>query len=213
MVIPTLFYLVTRYYTDRTIYFPPYFAAQRVDSVSMGGVMHYDTIFHRVGNFHLINQLGDSVSFHEIGPRIVLVDFFFTACTTICPVLTANLKKVQTAFGAADTGLMILSFSVDPADDSVSRLKAYADHFGADPDSWWFLTGDKKQIYDMATHQFYVDAQQGNGAPQDFVHTDKWILLDRHRYIRGYYNGVDSSEVSRCMNDIGRLMMEKNKPR
>lgn len=205
------FYLVTKYYTDQSIRFPPYYVAEQVDTVHKGGSMQFDTIYHQVGDFHLVNQLGQPVSFESIGPKVVLVDFFFTSCPSFCPTLSANLKWVQTSFGAADTGLQILSFSVDPVHDSVTRLKAYADHYGADPDDWWFLTGDKKQIYDMARHQFFVDAEDGNGGPDDFVHTDKWILLDRHRYIRGYYSGVDSADVKRCMNDIALLMIEKDK--
>jgi protein SCO1/2 len=211
VAVPASFYLVTKYFANRDIRFPGYYGAESVDSISRGGVMHYDTIYHQVGNFHLLNQLGQSVSFNSVGPKVVLVDFFFTSCPSFCPTLSANLKWVQHSFAAADTGLKILSFTVDPEHDSVARLKAYADHYGADPDVWWFLTGDKQQIYALARHQFFVDAVQGSGGPEDFVHTDKWVLLDRHRYIRGYYSGVDSADVKRCMHDIAMLMIEKEK--
>ena len=210
MAVPLGFYLVTKLYANRNIRFPAYYGTVGVDSVSRGGVMHYDTNYHQVGDFHLTNQLGQPCSFDSIGPKVVLVDFFFTSCPSFCPTLSRNLKWVQTSFAASDTGLRILSFTVDPKHDSVARLRAYADHYGADPDVWWLLTGDKKQIYDMARKQFFVDAEQGDGGPEDFVHTDKWVLLDRHRFIRGYYSGVDSAEVKRCMHDIAMLMIEKD---
>lgn len=165
----------------------------------------------RVGDFHLVNQLGHQVSFEAIGPKVVLVDFFFTSCPTICPTLTAHLKQVQAAFAKNDSALQILSFSVDPEHDTVSRLKAYADHYKANPDSWWFLTGDKKQIYDLARHDFQVSVTEGDGGPDDFIHTEKWVLLDKHRFIRGYYNGLDTNDMARCMHDIALLMLEREK--
>lgn len=199
---------MVKQYTKETVKMPRYYVADSV-RVLPGGKT--DTVFHQISDFHLVNQLGERVSFENIGPKVVLADFFFTSCPSICPRLTANLKKVQVAFAKNDSALQILSFSVDPEHDSVPKLRAYSDRYRVDQDRWWFLTGDKKQIYDLARNDFKVSVTEGDGGPEDFIHTEKWVLLDKHRYIRGYYNGLDSADVARCMHDIALLMLEREK--
>lgn len=190
---------------------PRFYIAERVDSVVKDGKMTYDTIYHQVKNFTLTNQLGEEVNLDDAKNRILVVDFFFTSCPTICPTLTANLKIVQEAFNAHDTLIQILSLSVDPERDTVQKLKHYADKHNIDPKNWWFLTGDKKEIYDIARYEFFVNAVQGDGGPDDFIHTEKFVVIDKDRYIRGYYNGLDTNDVRRMVNDIAVLHIAKDK--
>ncbi|MHB1920748.1 MAG: SCO family protein [Chitinophagaceae bacterium] len=190
---------------------PGYFVAERVDSSGSPDFRHYDTIYHRVGEFHLFNQLGHEVSFRSIGQKVVLVDFFSTSCPVICPQLTQNLKIIQDAFAKNDSILQILSFTLDPEQDSIPVLKAYADHYRVNQDSWWFLTGNKSQIDHLAQKEFFVNPGKGQRGPDGFFYSNQWILLDKYRYIRGYYNGLDSNEVKRCANDIALLFLEKDK--
>lgn len=190
---------------------PRFYIAERVDSVVKDGKMTYDTIYHQVKNFTLTNQLGEKVNLDDAKNRILVVDFFFTSCPTICPTLTANLKIVQEAFNTHDTLIQILSLSVDPERDTVQKLKHYADKHNIDPKNWWLLTGDKKEIYDLARHEFFVNAVQGDGGPDDFIHTEKFVVIDKDRYIRGYYNGLDTNDVRRMVNDIAVLHIAKDK--
>jgi len=197
--------------TRRTVIMPSYYVADRVDTIRQDDKIRFDTIYHQVGDFHLTNQLGHPVDTGSISGKVVLADFFFTSCPSICPQMTANLLKVQKAFAQNDSALQILSFTVDPLHDSVPRLKAYADRYHVNHDTWWFLTGDREQIYNLARHQFFVVVTGGDDGGADFIHTQKWVLLDKHRFIRGYYDGLDSNDIKRCVNDIALLMLEKEK--
>jgi len=177
------------------------------------GEVHYDTVFHTIRNFELTNQFGNKVSLQDLSGKVLLVDFFFTSCTSICPTLTSNMKKIQQAYVQNDTLLQLLSFSVDPVRDSAERLRSYANRMGINPDNWWLLTGDKKEIYDLARHEFFVSVTEGNGGPDDFIHTEKLVLIDKNGHIRGYYNGLDSNAIRQCANDIAVLHLEKERNR
>lgn len=211
ILIPLAGYLIVDHYGKNIVHVPRFYIAERVDSVVKDGKMTYDTIYHQVKNFTLTNQLGEKVNLDDAKNRILVVDFFFTSCPTICPTLTANLKIVQEAFNTHDTLIQILSLSVDPERDTVQKLKHYADKHNIDPKNWWLLTGDKKEIYDIARHEFFVNAVQGDGGPDDFIHTEKFVVIDKDRYIRGYYNGLDTNDVRRMVNDIAVLHIAKDK--
>lgn len=211
ILIPLTGYLIVDHYGKNIVHVPRFYIAERVDSVVKDGKMTYDTIYHQVKNFTLTNQLGEKVNLDNAKNRILVVDFFFTSCPTICPTLTANLKIVQEAFNTHDTLIQILSLSVDPERDTVQKLKHYADKHNIDPKNWWLLTGDKKEIYDIARHEFFVNAVQGDGGPDDFIHTEKFVVIDKDRYIRGYYNGLDTNDVRRMVNDIAVLHIAKDK--
>ncbi|RYG29073.1 MAG: SCO family protein, partial [Chitinophagaceae bacterium] len=139
--------------------------------------------------------------------KIVVVDFFFTHCAAICPRMTAGVKQVQQAFSKDE--LHIASISVDPERDSVGRLRWYQEKFSIDPANWELLTGDKKEIYKMARNSFMVVATDGDGGPADFIHSEKLVLVDKQKRIRGYYNGTDEKEVRALIADIQKLKNEK----
>ncbi len=212
---PLTGYLIVDHYGKNVVHIPPYFIAEKVDTVIRDGKMTFDTVYHQVKDFTLTNQLGEKVKPADVRNRILVVDFFFTSCPSICPTLTAHMKMVQEAFGNAknDSVIQILSFSVDPERDTVQTLKKYADKHNIDPKNWWLLTGSKKEIYDLARNEFFVNAVQGNGGPDDFIHTEKFVIIDKDRHIRGYYNGLDTNEVRRMVNDIAVLHIAKDKKR
>lgn len=190
---------------------PGHYVVERVDSTRVNGKMHYDTVYHRLADFRLINQLGHPVSLADIPGRIVVADFFFTSCPSICPRLTQSMRSIQVAYAKNDTALHLLSFTVDPEHDSVPRLKRYADQYHADHDTWWFLTGGKDTIYRLARKEFFVPVADGETGMNDFIHTEKLVLIDKYHYIRGYYDGTDSNAVKKCINDIALLMLEKER--
>jgi protein SCO1/2 len=126
-------------------------------------------------------------------------------------LLQGAFKKDTKKENPVEVSFQLISMTVNPAEDSVPVLRAYADHYKVNHDHWWFLTGDKKGIYEYARNQLGVIAGSGDGGPHDFIHTEKLVLLDKDRHIRGYYNGLDSAEIKRCADDIILLTLERKK--
>jgi protein SCO1/2 len=166
-----------------------------------------DTTFHQVIPFILTDHQGNTFSNNNLKEKIFVAEFFFATCKTICPKMTMQMKRVQEAYkDAAD--LNLVSFTVDPAKDTVEALAAYAQKHGAVNGKWFFLTGPKKEIYDVARKGFFVSAQEGDGGPHDFIHTSNLVLVDKQMRIRGYYDGTDYTEVNRLIDEIKVLQWE-----
>jgi protein SCO1 len=179
-----------------------------------------DTAWHKVANISLQNQLGDTVSLDQLKGKVIIIDFFFTHCASICPTLTRNMRRLQDALKLKDetkrvdtTFVQFLSLTVDPAHDSVPVIKKYADRYGVNSDVWWMLTGAKKTIYDFALNELKLGLQDSVSVDSNFVHTDYIALLDKDRVIRGYYHGTDTAALARLGDDIVFIMLEKDKKR
>ena len=166
---------------------------------------------HRISDFHLIDQFGGNFTLNDVGDRIIVADFFFTTCATICPKMTVQMERVQEAYKAEDR-LLLLSHSVTPKMDSVPVLAAYAELHRADPKRWRFLTGDRKQIYALARKSYFAAMDEGDGGPDDFVHTENFVLVDTKRRIRGFYDGTNVKDVDRLIGDIAKLLKEEAQP-
>ena len=161
-------------------------------------------IMHIISDFSFTDQNGRLVSTADWNDKIIVVDFFFTHCPAVCPKLTNSLKKVQENF-RSDTQLLFNSFSVDPVRDSVPVLRAYTKRFHLDTHNWHLLTGNKKEIYTLARNSFMLVATDGDGGPEDFIHSEKLVLIDKQKRIRGYYTGTDEREVDQLIHDIKKL--------
>jgi len=217
LLIPLISYFLLKKATDNAVVMPRHYIYDSVSSKTINGKKVEDTIWHTLPPFSLTNQLGQKVGWEDMKGKIVVADFFFTHCPTICPRMTINMRKLQTGISnisrAGNTQadfVQFLSFSVDPERDSVSQLKMWADRYQVDPDSWWLLTGNKKEIYDMSIEHMKVLAQDGKGVDTSFFHTDYMVLIDRNQNIRGYYHGLDSAALSQLSNDIVLLNLEKD---
>jgi protein SCO1 len=162
---------------------------------------------HRVGGFKLINQDGIVRTGEEWSAKIVVADFFFTHCPTICPKMTSSMKQVAEEY-AGDSIILLNSFTVDPARDSAAQLKKYQLQHGISDEKWDLLTGDKKEIYKLARNSFNIVATDGDGGPDDFIHSENLVLVDKQKRIRGYYDGTNEREVIQLINDIKRLRNE-----
>ncbi|MBK6830434.1 MAG: SCO family protein [Flavobacteriales bacterium] len=127
---------------------------------------------------------GRTITLNDLGDRIIVADFFFTTCATICPKMTTQMERVQEAY-KADDRIVLLSHSVTPEMDSVPVLADYAALHQADPERWHFLTGPRKQIYALARRSYFACLEEGDGGPDDFVHTENFVLVDPQRRIRG----------------------------
>jgi protein SCO1/2 len=163
---------------------------------------------HHIKDFSLIDQNGDTVTLADARGKLILADFFFTTCGSICPKMGVQMARVQDAFPGNDR-LLLLSHSVTPEIDSVPLLKAYGERYGADPARWRLMTGDRKQIYDLARTSYFACTEDGDGGPDDFVHTENFVLVDTLLRIRGFYDGTSPKDVDRAIADIAKLLVEE----
>jgi len=163
---------------------------------------------HHIQPFSLENQDGNTFTLADVNDKIVVVDFFFTSCTSVCPKMTMGLKEVAEEF-KNDDNIAIVSFTVDPETDDPARLKWYIHQLNINSPHWTFLTGDKPEIYKLARRSFFLTASDGDGGPNDFIHSDKLVLIDKENRIRGFYTGTDEKAVKQLMTDIKKLKYEK----
>ena len=160
---------------------------------------------HTIAPFTFTNQAGKQVGTGNWKDKIVVANFFFTHCPSICPKMTYNLKRLQAYSGVANVS--INSFTVDPERDSVSKLAGFAEKFDISGD-WNLLTGNKKELYKMARKSFMITATDGDGGPEDFIHSENLVLIDKQGRIRGYYRGTDEPSINRLIKDIQKLARE-----
>lgn len=166
---------------------------------------------HKVKPFAFTNQEGKTVTNADVAGKICVVEYFFTTCKGICPKMNENMTKVYEAF-RGNKDIMILSHTVDPKRDTVEAMREYSLRFDADPAQWMFLTGDKKELYDMARYSYLVTAAEDTGTVDidaDFIHSEKFILVDRDGRIRGQYDGTKIPEVNRLITEVKELLKEK----
>jgi len=164
---------------------------------------------HRIADFLLINQNGDTITNESYQDKIYIADFFFTRCATICPIMTNNMVELQKKY-KEDPEVLFLSHSVTPVIDSTSVLKQYAIDRGVLDEKWNLTTGNKKHIYELARKSYFAVLDEGDGGEQDFIHTEQFVLVDTKRQIRGFYDGTDKNEIERISKDIEILKKEKN---
>ncbi len=164
--------------------------------------------FHKIPDFNLVNQLGDTITSKTFDKKIYVTDFFFTSCPGICLKMTANMLKVQEEF-KNDDEIVLLSHSVTPSIDSVVVLKNYAEKHGIIDNKWHLVTGDKKEIYNLGRNQYFVENDLGIPKDiNDFLHTENFLLIDKNKHIRGIYNGLNRASIAQLITDIKTL---KNK--
>lgn len=162
---------------------------------------------HRIGEFSLIDQNGETFSQNNLEGDYYVADFFFTTCPSICIDMSAQLMRVQEEF-KEDESFKIVSHTVQPEVDSSSTLLEYAELHDAIPNKWIFLTGDKKEIYRLARKAYFAATTEGDGGVNDFIHTENFILIDKEKRIRGFYDGTSEEDVSRLIRDVKILQRE-----
>ncbi len=232
LIIPLLIFLYVNSLPKATIPKPIFYDS--VSTVIKNGKQLNDTSWHRVPDFTLTNQLGQTVSLKDLATvsdndtnrRVIVADFFYTHCPTICPVMTRNMKRLQsTVKEAVDVDgrktqlVQFVSFSIDPSRDSVAALKKWADRFQIDPSNWWLLTGDKQTIYDLSLKHLNL-AVQDPQIDSSFPHTDIFVLIDKNGVVRVrrdkagnpvLYHGLDSNSLANLSEDIVLLSLEKDR--
>lgn len=188
------------------VYNPVDIDPQMVDS-TMRRVGHG----HRIGAFSLQNQDGQTITRTEVNGKVHVAEYFFTHCQSICPIMTDEMTRVHKKF-KDNNDVKILSFTVDPKNDTIQRMKWYANKHEVKGNNWHFLTGDKMDLYNLARTSYFVlkpaEARNLGDAGSDFIHTNNFVLVDQQLRIRGYYDGTNSEEVDKLMVDIQKLLDE-----
>ncbi|WP_299666746.1 SCO family protein [uncultured Polaribacter sp.] len=162
---------------------------------------------HTVADFKLTNQNGEIITNKNYQDKIYIADFFFTRCQTICIAMAYNMSELQD-FYKNDVDIMFLSHSVTPTIDSISVLKEYADRKGVINGKWNVTTGSKKHIYELARKSYFAVLDEGDGGENDFIHTEQFVLVDKQRQIRGYYDGTEKEDMKKLKKDIILLKEE-----
>ncbi len=206
LVIPGVAYLLIRTGKNNFTRLEIFGTREPVEK-TVNGKLIIDTIYHTVGDFSFIDSNNDTINQSITSNKIFVADYFFTTCKSICPKMSDQLMRVQFAF-KDDPDVMILSHTVDPEGDTPSVLSAYAKQHNAIKGKWYFLTGDKKELYDMARNSYYVTALPGDGGEEDFIHSEQFVLVDKEKRIRGFYDGTDYNEVTRLIGEIKVLEQE-----
>ncbi len=166
-----------------------------------------DTSYHTIPPFNFTNQYDETINESLIKNKIYVTEFFFTTCKSICPIMNTNLQTIYKEF-QNDPEFLILSHTVDPDNDSVPVLAEYARHHGVSDRRWQFLTGPKANLYSIARKGYLLNAEEGDGGEEDFIHTQNFALIDKEQRIRGYYDGTDTTEIKRLHREIKLLKKE-----
>ena len=191
----SIFYSILKPKPSLPIYQPAEVNAKLVDT----SIVH-KIKYHTISDFNLINQNGDTITQDFYNDKIYVADFFFTTCQSICPIMTKNMKEIQEKL-INDKEILLLSHSVTPEIDSVGQLKKYAIANEINDNKWNLVTGDKKQIYNLA-RKSYLAVEDSEFGDFDMIHTENFMLIDKKRQIRGFYDGTDKNEIIRLLSDI-----------
>lgn len=202
VIIISLIYQALKPKERLAIYEPSMVNAELVDTS-----VQYIRKYHKIAPFKLINQNGDTITEANYKDKIYVADFFFTTCLSICPMMTDNMVRIQKKI-INDPEVMLLSHSVTPVIDSVPRLKAYAEEKGVVDSKWNMVTGDKKQIYNLARKSYLAVKTVGDGGSFDMIHTENFILVDKEKQIRGFYDGTKEEDIQQLLHDIEVLKNE-----
>lgn len=202
VIIISIFYNILKPKKVLPIYQPSMVESKLVDST-----IQYKKKYHAIADFSLINQNGKVVTQKDYENKIYVADFFFTTCPTICIAMTDHMVQIQNEI-LNDDEVMLLSHSVTPEIDSVAQLKKYALEKGVVDRKWNLVTGEKKEIYQLARKSYLAVLDDGDGGPYDMIHTENFMLIDKKRQIRGFYDGTNPEDIKTLLEDIKTLKAE-----
>lgn len=185
----------------------PIFQPAKVNAELVDSTIQHVKKYHTISEFSLTNQNGKTVTQEDYNGKIYVADFFFTTCLTICPIMTDHMVEIQNRL-KDDSEIMLLSHSVTPEIDSVEQLKKYALKKGVNDSIWNLVTGEKKEIYNLARKSYLAVKEDGNGDEYDMIHTENFILVDKKKRIRGFYDGTKIEDIEQLLKDIEVLKRE-----
>ena len=204
MTIFSAFVVSSFYYVNKPIETLPIYSPSMVSKELVEENIQFIKKYHKIKDFSMKNQNGETITQEFYNDKIYVADFFFTTCPTICPIMTENMGYVQEKI-KNDSDVLLLSFSVTPEIDSVEQLKKYALEKNVIDSKWNLVTGNKKDIYNLARTSYLVAKTNGDGGKYDMIHTENFVLVDKEKRIRGFYDGTNSKEMDQLLNDINIL--------
>ena len=187
----------------------PIYQPAQVNFELVDSTIQHKKKYHKIADFKLVNQNGDTITQTFYKDKIYVADFFFTTCQTICPIMTDHMYEIQKQT-ISDPEVLLLSHTVTPEIDSVAQLKRYAKKKLVNSSKWNLVTGDKKQIYDLARTSYLAVKTSGDGGPYDMIHTENFMLIDKKKQIRGFYDGTDPKAIEKLLDDIKVLKASYN---
>ena len=194
-IVLTSFYFILQPKITLPIYSPNMVSSELVEEE-----IQYVKKYHKISDFSLTNQNGETITQDYYENKIYIADFFFTTCPTICPIMTKNMFEVQEK--TLKQNVLLVSYSVTPEIDSIAQLKKYALENKVNDNKWNLLTGDKKQIYELARKSYLVAKNDGDGGKYDMIHTENFVLIDKEKRIRGYYDGTNKEDIDKLLSDV-----------
>ncbi len=207
LLVPSLAYLVLttgKHNIKKLQYFGP-------KSLAANGK---DTIYHTIPAFSLIDQDGKPFGDKDLNNKIYVANFFFTSCPTICPKMQTLMKKIQDTDDFKKLNdFKLVSFTVDPDNDTPEKLKEFSSLIKAEKNRWYFLTGNRDSIYDLAYKGFMVNAMEDKKADGGFLHSDIMLLIDKEKRVRGIYEGTSYKDVKRLIDEAKVLVAQYNSAR
>ena len=201
MTVFSAFVVSSFYYVNKPIETLPIYSPSMVSKELVEENIQFIKKYHKIKDFSMKNQNGETITQEFYNDKIYVADFFFTTCPTICPIMTENMGYVQEKI-KNDSDVLLLSFSVTPEIDSVEQLKKYALEKNVIDSKWNLVTGNKKDIYNLARTSYLVAKTNGDGGKYDMIHTENFVLVDKEKRIRGFYDGTNSKEMDQLLNDI-----------
>lgn len=188
------------------VYVPlPYFGFHETDLVVENGVEKWDTIYHVVPDFTLMNQDSTLITNELVNDRVHVANFFFTSCPAICPAMIEQMKRLQEMTNDVEE-LIILSHTIDPERDSIPKLQQYIIDREIDTHNWHFLRGEREYVHNLGKEGYMVNAMEDAEADGGFLHSEHFVLIDREGHVRGLYTGTDTEEVDKLNQDIRNLI-------
>jgi protein SCO1/2 len=187
----------------------PIYQPAQVNFELVDSTIQHKKKYHKIADFKLVNQNGDTITQAFYKDKIYVADFFFTTCQTICPIMTDHMYEIQKQT-ISDPEVLLLSHTVTPEIDSVAQLKRYAKKKLVNSSKWNLVTGDKKQIYDLARTSYLAVKTSGDGGPYDMIHTENFMLIDKKKQIRGFYDGTNPKAIEKLLDDIKVLKASYN---
>ena len=201
MTVFSAFVVSSFYYVNKPIETLPIYSPSMVSKELVEENIQFIKKYHKIKDFSMKNQNGETITQEFYNDKIYVADFFFTTCPTICPIMTENMGYIQDKI-KNDSDILLLSFSVTPEIDSVEQLKKYALEKNVIDSKWNLVTGNKKDIYNLARTSYLVAKTNGDGGKYDMIHTENFVLVDKEKRIRGFYDGTNSKEMDQLLNDI-----------
>ena len=170
-------------------------------------------VMGNVPEFSLVSSGGQPLSQASLSGQVWIADFVFTHCPGICPTLSAQMAKLQSTLARQGRDVRLVSFTVDPANDTPEALRAYGERFHADAARWLFVTGDRSALHRLIGDGFHLAVAER--APSEntdgeglITHSDRFVLVDGDLQIRGYYHGTENESVERLLTDVQALQQE-----